>query len=82
MKLRVNVGNLDLIIRVGLGLTLVTLMALGEIGAWGVIGLVLIVTGVARWCPIYGLLGISTGRKADHARPAAKAGVAGSRSTR
>jgi hypothetical protein len=60
VKLRANVGNLDLIVRVGGGLALVMLMALGLIGAWGLIGVVLIVTGVARWCPPYRLLGVST----------------------
>ena len=63
MKLETNLGNLDLIARVAVGLALVMLMALGLIGAWGLVGLVLIVTGVALWCPVYALLGIDTTRK-------------------
>ena len=60
MKLKANVGMLDVIVRVAIGLTLIMLMAVGEIGAWGAIGLVLIVTGVARYCPMWALIGIST----------------------
>ena len=66
MKLNANVGNLDMIIRVGVGLLLVMLMAVGEIGAWGVIGLLVALTGVARWCPLYALLGIDTLKHAQH----------------
>ena len=62
MKLKPNVGNLDMIFRVGVGLVLVTLMALGVIGAWGAVGLVLIVTGATLWCPLYAALGVDTRR--------------------
>jgi len=67
MKAKINVGNLDLIVRVSVGLALVMLMAIGAIGAWGLIGLPLIVTGAARWCPLYRLFGISTTPKLHHA---------------
>ncbi len=63
MKLKPNVGNLDMVLRVMAGVALVLLMAVGEIGAWGLIGLVLIVTGAARYCPLYGLAGFSTTKK-------------------
>jgi hypothetical protein len=67
MKLKINVGDLDLIVRVSVGLALVMLMAIGAIGAWGLIGLALIVTGVARWCPLYSVLGVATTSKAHRA---------------
>jgi hypothetical protein len=67
VKLKTNVGNLDLLVRVGVGLGLVMLMAVGLIGAWGLIGLVLIATGASRWCPLYSALGTSTTRHVHHA---------------
>lgn len=66
MKLATNVGTLDLIVRICLGLALVMLMAVGLIGAWGLLGLVLIVTGLARWCPLYSLLKIDTLKHRAH----------------
>ncbi|MGE0029381.1 MAG: DUF2892 domain-containing protein, partial [Thermoleophilia bacterium] len=48
------------VLRVGLGVALVGLAAFGTIGAWGYIGVVLILTGVVGSCPLYSLLGIST----------------------
>lgn len=66
MTLKPNLGNLDMIVRIVVGVALVLLMATGEIGAWGLIGLVLIVTGTARYCPLYRLFGLGTARKARH----------------
>lgn len=68
MKLEANVGMLDVIVRVTLGLALIMLTAVGEIGAWGVVGLALIVTGAARFCPLWALMGISTMPPARHRR--------------
>jgi len=58
--LKVNEHWVERIARVGLGVVLVGLAALGTVGAWGYIGVVPILTGVAGTCPIYSLLGIST----------------------
>lgn len=51
-----NVGSVDRMIRVVLGLLLICLAALGKIGAWGWIGVVPLLTGVFRFCPAYLLL--------------------------
>jgi hypothetical protein len=48
------------VVRVGLGLLLVSLAAVGTIGLWGYIGVLPIVTGLAGSCPFYTLAGIST----------------------
>lgn len=55
-----NLANLDRVIRVAVGLLMPGLAAMGMIGGWGWLGLVLLFTGFLGWCPIYTLLGIST----------------------
>lgn len=57
-----NVGIIDKIIRIILG---VSILSLGIIyNTWlGLIGLIPLVTGLTRWCPIYSLLKISTCKK-------------------
>ena len=58
--MRLNVGNLDRAVRVLVGLLLVGLAAFGTIGAWGYVGIVLVVTGAWAFCPLYRLLGLTT----------------------
>ena len=63
-----NMGNADRVIRLILGLALVSLFFLVEGGArwFGLIGVVLIVTSSVSFCPLYRLLGLSTtGTKAS-----------------
>jgi len=55
-----NVGGIDRIARVILGLALIALALTGTIGAWGWIGLVPILTAALGTCPIYSVLGLST----------------------
>jgi hypothetical protein len=57
---RLNVGNLDRLLRILLGLTLIALAAGGAIGAWGYAGIVPLLTGITALCPVYRLLGIGT----------------------
>lgn len=58
--MKVNVGNVDRIVRIAVGLALIVLAAMGSIGAWGYIGIVPLATGFMRVCPAYSLLGINT----------------------
>ena len=58
--MQTNVGTLDQVIRIVLGLTLLVLFGIGWIGAWGLIGLVPLGTGLLRFCPLYQVLGIHT----------------------
>ena len=58
--MKTNVGTLDRIARVVLGLVLIALTLTGTIGVWGWIGVVPLATGLFRFCPIYPLLGMST----------------------
>ena len=55
-----NVGTIDRVLRIALGLVLIGASLLGYIGAWGWIGLLLIATGVFRFCPAYWPFGLST----------------------
>jgi len=57
-----NVGGIDRTLRIVAGLALLSLFFLLEGNAryWGLIGIVPILTGFFRFCPVYPLLGIST----------------------
>lgn len=48
-----NVGTVDRVIRVVVGVALVSATLMGAIGPWGWLGLVLIATGLFRVCPAY-----------------------------
>ena len=55
-----NVGLVERVIRVIVGLGLVSLVFIGPQTPWGWIGLLPIATGLIGWCPPYALLGINT----------------------
>jgi hypothetical protein len=58
--MKVNVGNVDRIVRIVAGLALIGLAVAGSIGPWGYIGVVPLLTGFMRACPAYSLLGVNT----------------------
>lgn len=62
-----NVGSTDRAIRIVLGITII---ALGMIYGswWGMVGLIPLVTGVVRWCPLYAPFHLSSvgGRQPGH----------------
>jgi len=60
MKLTANVGTADRILRIILGLALIGLTLSGQIGLWGWIGLVPLVTAFVKFCPAYAILGMKT----------------------
>ena len=55
-----NVGGIDRILRIVLGLALIALTLTGTIGVWGWIGLVPLGTAALGFCPLYTMLGFST----------------------
>ena len=57
-----NEGSLDRILRVILGVVLLSLTVVGPKTAWGWIGLLPLVTGIVGFCPLYRLLGFRTTR--------------------
>ena len=61
--MKTNEGIVDRVVRVTLGLGLISLLAIGPVPGWGLIGLVgtmPLVTGLAGYCPTYTLLGVDT----------------------
>jgi hypothetical protein len=57
-----NVGTVDRIIRIVLGLAGVGI-ALGGVSPWGWLGVILLATAAASYCPIWMALGVSTAKK-------------------
>ena len=55
-----NEGNIDRIVRVLVGLALLSLVFVGPRTPWGLVGFVLVATGLLGYCPLYRVLGIET----------------------
>ena len=55
-----NVGGIDRILRIVVGLLLVALPATGTVGWWGWIGALPLATGLLGWCPPYAIFGWNT----------------------
>ncbi|MDA8420474.1 MAG: DUF2892 domain-containing protein [Pseudomonadota bacterium] len=62
-----NVGSMDKVVRVIIGLALLSLVFVlkGSIRWLGLIGLVPIFTAFVGWCPAYSLFGINSSTKKD-----------------
>ncbi|MEN9630079.1 MAG: hypothetical protein RJA10_3307 [Pseudomonadota bacterium] len=58
--MKTNVGGIDRILRIVIGLVLIGLAATGTIGAWGWIGVVPLATAAMGFCPLYTVLGFSS----------------------
>ena len=58
--MKFNIGTIDRILRLILGLVLILLAANGTIGWWGWLGLVAVATALFSFCPLYAVLGINT----------------------
>jgi Protein of unknown function (DUF2892) len=58
--MKANVGGIDRILRIVLGLALIALTLTGTIGVWGWIGVVPLATAALGFCPLYTVLGFST----------------------
>ena len=55
-----NVGGIDRILRIVVGLVLIGLAATGTVGWWGWLGVVLLATGAIGWGPPYAIFGWNT----------------------
>ncbi len=55
-----NVGTVDRVFRVILGLVLLSLVFIGPQTYWGLIGIIPLATALFGYCPAYSLLGIRT----------------------
>jgi hypothetical protein len=57
---KINVGTIDRVVRILVGLALIGLATTGNIGVWGWLGALLLVTAFLKMCPLYTVLGIKT----------------------
>jgi hypothetical protein len=55
-----NEGTIDRILRVVVGLGALSTVFVGPQTAWGLLGLIPLVTGLVGSCPIYTMFGVST----------------------
>lgn len=55
-----NLGMTERVIRVALGIAVLSIAFVGPQTAWGYVGLIPLVTGLVGWCPPYALFGFST----------------------
>ncbi len=55
-----NEGSVDRIIRVVIGLGLLSIVFVGPKTPWGWIGVVPLATGILGFCPLYKLVGLNT----------------------
>ncbi|WP_438952210.1 YgaP family membrane protein [Porticoccus sp.] len=60
--MKINLGTADRLLRLVVGLVLITLVFIGPQTAWGWIGLIPLATALLGNCPVYSLLGFDTCR--------------------
>lgn len=58
--MKANVGTIDQVLRIVVGLALLAIVFVGPQTPWGWIGIVPLLTGVIRFCPLYPLFKINT----------------------
>ncbi len=58
--MKINEGNVDRLIRVIVGLVLLSVVFVGPATMWGLIGIVPLATGLIGFCPLYKILGLTT----------------------
>ena len=61
--MKINIGSIDRVSRIIIGVVILTLTALNIISAWGWLTIGFIVSGVFKFCPAYSFLGIHTRKK-------------------
>jgi len=57
---KTNEGTIDRVLRVIVGLALISIVFVGPQTPWGWVGLVPLLTGLVGTCPLYTVLGIRT----------------------
>lgn len=55
-----NIHNIERVVRIVLGLGLVSMAFIGPANLWFLLGLIPLATGLVGWCPPYAMLGINT----------------------
>jgi hypothetical protein len=57
--MKINVGGIDKILRIAVGLALIAWALMGG-PVWAWVGVVPLATGAIGWCPAYNLIGVNT----------------------
>ena len=65
--MKTNVGGIDKILRMAVGVALIGLAVAGIGTPWTWIGILPLVTGVVGFCPAYSLIGVNTCPAKKHA---------------
>ncbi|NLP31688.1 MAG: DUF2892 domain-containing protein [Oligella ureolytica] len=55
-----NIGSVDRLTRIIIGIVLIALTINGNIGVWGWIGIIPLATALINFCPLYRILGFSS----------------------
>lgn len=55
-----NIHSVERVVRISVGVVLVSMAFVGPTNLWFLLGLVPLVTGLVGWCPPYAMCGIST----------------------
>ncbi|MGJ4910055.1 DUF2892 domain-containing protein [Bradyrhizobium sp. HKCCYLRH2060] len=55
-----NIGKIDRLLRIIVGLAILSLTVVGPHTLWGLLGLIPLGTALIGWCPPYAMLGINT----------------------
>ncbi|MGJ4896226.1 MULTISPECIES: DUF2892 domain-containing protein [unclassified Bradyrhizobium] len=55
-----NIGKIDRLLRIIVGLAILSLTVVGPHTLWGLLGLIPLGTALTGWCPPYAMLGINT----------------------
>lgn len=58
--MKANVGGIDRILRIVVGLALLSLVFVGPQTMWGLVGLVPLGTALIGYCPAYSIFGFNT----------------------
>jgi hypothetical protein len=66
--MKMNIGGVDRLVRVIIGVLLIGLAVFDRIGPWGYIGILPIATALIGWCPLYAPFGISTCCSSENCR--------------
>ena len=61
-----NIGMGERVLRVIVGLIVISLVFWGPESAWGWLGLLPLLTGLSGYCPLYAIMGINRCNKKDN----------------
>jgi hypothetical protein len=57
---KTNVGGIDRLLPIVIGIALIAMSLLGTIGTWGWVGVVPLLTAAMGSCPLYTVLGVNS----------------------